>query len=253
MTLRALANFSIFSLFSLKNWRTSFHPSASEKAPESTFPTVFKFKAINLFTSASCVEERVEIVGNGCTLGLKCYPSSLRSNLRLSGPRIHGQTGLARSNTGSDTCIQYVLPDQGLKGAGSWSRMTHHLDKARPTAASHPRGPGKIPLGDEALPVGCHTETIVWTVFGHRLWRLCSAPQEIPYTISLLASFSMIKVNDNPTPFSLKSNVPINWSTELPVEMAPIYSGEISASDDDPTTTEYLRIRSRFYGQFFDR
>ena len=46
-------------------------------------------------------------------------PSSLRANLRLAGPGIHGQTGLARSNTSSDTCVQYALPDQGPKGAGS--------------------------------------------------------------------------------------------------------------------------------------
>ena len=49
----------------------------------------------SFFTSASCVEERVGIVGNGCTLGPKSYPSSLRPNLRLAGPGIHGQTGLA--------------------------------------------------------------------------------------------------------------------------------------------------------------
>ena len=67
--------------------------------------------------------------------------------------------------------------------------MAHHLGRARLTAASPPRGPGKTPLGDEALPVGCHTETIVWTVLGHRLRRLCSVPQEIPYTNSHLASF----------------------------------------------------------------
>ena len=45
------------------------------------------------------------------------------------------------------------------------------------------------PLGDEGLPVGCHTETTVWTVFGYRLRRPCSVPQEIPYTNSLFASF----------------------------------------------------------------
>ena len=44
--------------------------------------------------------------------GTETYPSSLRPNLRLGGPGIHGQTGRARSNTGSDTCVQYLLPDQ---------------------------------------------------------------------------------------------------------------------------------------------
>ena len=182
--LRALANFSIFSFCSLWSWRTSFHRSAPGEAPKSTFPTVFKFASINLFTSASCVEERVGIVGNRCTLGPKTYPSSLRPNLRLAGPGILGQTGLARSNTCSDTCVQYALRYQGAEGAGSWSRMAHHLSRARLTSASPPRGSGKTPLSDEALPVRFHTETIVWTVLGHRLQRLCSVPQEILYTSS---------------------------------------------------------------------
>ena len=139
-------------------------------------------------TSASCVEELVGIVGNGCTLGPKSYLSSLKPNLRLAGPGIHGQTGLARSDTGSDTCVQYALSDQCPEGAGSWSRMAHHLGRARLRSALPPRGPGK-PLGDEALPEGCHTRTIVRTVLRHRLRRLCSAPQEIPYTSLFWASF----------------------------------------------------------------
>ena len=147
MTLRALANFSIFSLCSLRSWKTSFHPAAPKKAPESTFPTVFKFESIKLFTSALCVEEQVGTVGIGCTFEPKSYAGSLRPNLRLASPEIHGQTGLTWSNTGSDTCVQYALPDQGPEGAGSWSRMTHHLGGARLTAASPPRGPGKTLLG----------------------------------------------------------------------------------------------------------
>ena len=43
MTLRTLASFSIFSLCSLRNWRTSLHPWASEKAHDSLFPE-FKFE-----------------------------------------------------------------------------------------------------------------------------------------------------------------------------------------------------------------
>ena len=148
ITLRALANFSISSFCSFRSWRTSSHPSAPGEAPKSTFPTIFSFFSINLFTSASSVEERVEIVGNGCTLGPKSYPSSLRSDLRLAGPGIHGHTGLARGNRGSDTCVQYALPDQGPEGADFWSRMAHHLGGARLTATSPPRGPGKTPLGD---------------------------------------------------------------------------------------------------------
>ena len=117
----------------------------------------------------------------------KSYPSSLRPNLRLAVPRIYGLTGLTRSNTGSDTCVQYVLPDQGPEVAGSWSRMTHHLGRARLTSASPPRGPWKTPLGYDALQVGCHTEKIVWTVLGHRLPRFCSVPQEIHSFSSLIS------------------------------------------------------------------
>ena len=65
------------------------------------------------------VAESPGLVENGCTLGLKSYPSSLKRKLRLTGPEIHGQTGLARSNIGSDPCVQYSLPDQGPEGAGS--------------------------------------------------------------------------------------------------------------------------------------
>ena len=78
--------FFIFSFCSLRNWRTSFHPSAPGEESKSTFPTVLSNKSINLFTSASSVEGRVGIVGNGCTLGPKSYHSSLRPNLRLAGP-----------------------------------------------------------------------------------------------------------------------------------------------------------------------
>ena len=67
--------------------------------------------------------------------------------------------------------------------------MAHHLGRARLTSTSPPHGPGKTLLGDEALPVGCNMETIVRTVLGHRLQRLCSVPQEIPYINSLLALF----------------------------------------------------------------
>ena len=116
-------------------------------------------------------------------------PSFLRPNLRLAGPGIHGQTKLARSNTGSDTFVQYALPDQGPEGTSSWSRMAHHFGRARLILASSSRGPGKTPLSDEALPVAYHTETIVWTILGHRLRRLCSVPQEIPYTSSFWAAF----------------------------------------------------------------
>ena len=115
MTLRALANFSIFSLCFLWSWGTFFHLTAPGEAPKSTFPTVLSIKSINLFTSASCVEERVGIVENWCTFGLKSYPSSLRTKLRLAGPGIHGQTGLVRSNTGSNTCVRYALSDQGIE------------------------------------------------------------------------------------------------------------------------------------------
>ena len=97
----------------------SFHPSAPEEVSKSDFLTFFTLRSINSFTSESYVEERVGIVDNGCTLGPKSHPSSLRPSLRLAGPGIHGQTRVARSNTGSDTCVQYALPDRGPEGAGS--------------------------------------------------------------------------------------------------------------------------------------
>ena len=174
MTLRALANFSIFSFCFFRCWRMSFHPSAPGEVPQSTFPTVFNFKSIDLFIST--------------------YSSSLRPTLRLAGPGIHRQTGLARSNTGSDICVQYALPDQGPKRSGSWYHMAHHVGRARLTSASPPRGPGETPLSYEALSVGYHTETIVWTFLGYRLRRFCSVPQEIPYTSSFLAAFKRYPV-----------------------------------------------------------
>ena len=97
---------------------TFFYSSASDEAPKSDFATVILFKSIKNSTSASCAEERVGTAGNRCTLGPKSYPSSLRPNLHLAGPGIHGQAGLARSNTGSDSCAQYALPDQGPEAAG---------------------------------------------------------------------------------------------------------------------------------------
>ena len=80
---------------------------------------LFVFLSINSFISASCVEERVGIVGNGYTLRPQSYPSSLRPNLRLAGPGMHGRIELARGNTDSDVCVQYALPDQGPEGASS--------------------------------------------------------------------------------------------------------------------------------------
>ena len=138
MTLRALAKFSSFLLCSLRSWRTSFHPKSH---PSPLSPQLLILNPYIFVTSASCVEERVGIVRNGCTLGPESYSSSLKPNLRLAGPGIHGRTWLARTNTSCDTCVQYALPDQGPVGAGSWSRMTHHLGRARLTSASPPRGP----------------------------------------------------------------------------------------------------------------
>ena len=95
------------------------HPPAPEGASIFSFPHLFFKLSMNCFTNASCVEERVGVVRNVCTLGPKSYPSSLRPNLPLAGPGIHEETGIARSNTGSNTCVQYALPDQGPEGAGS--------------------------------------------------------------------------------------------------------------------------------------
>ena len=66
--------------------------------------------------------------------------------------------------------------------------MAHHLGGARLTSASDLLWPGKTPLSDGALSVGCQTETIVWTVLGHSLRSLCSVPQEVPYTTSRFSS-----------------------------------------------------------------
>ena len=124
--------------------------------------------------------EAGRIVGNGHTLGPKSYPISLRLNIRSAGPEIHGQTGLARSNSGSDTCVRYALLDQVPEGAGSRSHMAHRLGRARLTSASPPRGPRKTPLGDEVLPMGCHKETTVWTVLGHRPRRFHTPIRSFP-------------------------------------------------------------------------
>ena len=124
----AVPSFSIFSLCCFRRWRRTLHPPAPKGASISLFPLLFVKLSINRFTSASCVERRVGVVRNGCTLGPKSYPSSRRPNLRLADSRIHGQIGLAWSNTGSDTCVQYALLDQSPEGTGSWSRMERSFE-----------------------------------------------------------------------------------------------------------------------------
>ena len=62
-----------------------------------------------------------------------------------------------------------------------WARTAprstiHYLGRARHSPASPPRGPWEAPLGDEALPVRCHTETISWTVFGQTAEDLQCSP-----------------------------------------------------------------------------
>ena len=109
------ASFPLLEVFMAFYGCWAFHPQHLSDLICTVCNMARVFKSINFFTSALCVEERVGIVGNGCTLGPKSYPSSLRPNLRLAGPGIHGQTGLARSNTGSDTCVQYALPDPFTK------------------------------------------------------------------------------------------------------------------------------------------
>ena len=163
----------------------SFNPPSPERVSPSFFPLFFCFTFISKFTSALCVEQRVGIVGNGYTLGPQPYPSSLRPSIRLAGPGKHGQTGLARSNTGSDTCVQYALPDQGPEGAGSRSRMAHHLGRAKLTLVSPHYISGKTPFGDGALPVGRHTGATDWAVLSRRLRRFCSVlPGDSIYKIN---------------------------------------------------------------------
>ena len=181
------------SSFSLRSWRTSFHPSALGWTQVHS-PHRFQLW-IHKFVHQRIVRLYARSVGADRNSWERVYPrpksysSSLRPNLRLAGPGIHGQIRLAWSNTGSDTCVQYALPDQGPEGACSWSHMAHHLGWGRLTLASPPRGPGKTPLGDEALSMGFHTETIVWTVLDHRLRRVCSVPQEILYTSLFWAAY----------------------------------------------------------------
>ena len=141
--LRAIPNFSIFCLCSFRSSRTFFNPSSLEKAGHTVLPKdLFSDIFLNRFTSAPHVEERVKIVENECTLGPQSYPSSLRPNLRLSGPGIPCRTGHAQGNTNSVVCIQYELFDQDLQGAGPWSRVAYHLGRAELTSTS-PHTSGK--------------------------------------------------------------------------------------------------------------
>ena len=130
--LRALANLSIFSVCSFRSCRTFFHPSALEKAISSLFPKTSFFVSIDNFTSASCVEERVGIFGNGFTLRPKSYPSSLRPNVYLAGPGIQGQTGLIRSNTGSDNTHYLIKVPKWLAPDPAWHTTSAELGSHQP-------------------------------------------------------------------------------------------------------------------------
>ena len=129
--------------------------------------------SINHFISASCVKQRVRIVGNGCTLRSRSYLNSLRSKHHLACPERHGRTGLARGNTDSDKCVQYPLSDQGPEGAGSLPRMAHNLGRSRLSSASPLLESGKT--------------------FGLILVADCGgfavSSQELPFICSLLSSF----------------------------------------------------------------
>ena len=131
ITLRCKPSLSIFSLCSFRSWWMSFNPSSPERVSHSLFPFFSFWESINIFTSASCVEERVGIVGNGYTLGPQFCPSSLRPNLRLTGPRIHGWTGLARGNTTSDFCAELSSNQPRLL----MGREGHHSERGTPSRA----------------------------------------------------------------------------------------------------------------------
>ena len=65
----------------------SFHPSDPRGATEPSFSLILFLPfslviSVTQCTSASCAEERVGIVGNGCTLGTKSHPSSLTQSRR---------------------------------------------------------------------------------------------------------------------------------------------------------------------------
>ena len=104
ITLRAKPNMFIFSTLHLSGAGGCLSiPNLPKESHTLYSPYIFFF--INNFTGVSCVEKRVRIVGNGYTPRPQSYPSSLRPNLCLTGPGIHGPTGLARGNTDSDVCV----------------------------------------------------------------------------------------------------------------------------------------------------
>ena len=149
-------------------------------AADSLFPKDFFWLSIHYFTSASCVDEQVGILGNGCTLGPQSYPAFPRPNLLAASPGIHWRIRLAHGNADSDVCVQYALPDQDPEGAGSWFRIAHSLGRDKLTSASPFHGSGKAPLGGGALPVECHTEAISWADLSRRLrWFYNVPPGEL--------------------------------------------------------------------------
>ena len=93
--------------------------------------------------------------------------------------------------------------------------MTHHLGGPKLTAASPTRGPGKTPLGDVALPVGCHTETIVWTVLSHRLRRLYSVLQEIPYTLFALSLIQERDYRSTGPPLTFEGHISQSYGADI--------------------------------------
>ena len=165
----------------------SFHPSAPRGAFLHVFFLPFPFFllflfSINCYTSASCVRERVDIVENGCTLGPPSYPSSLGPNHRLSGPG--KRTDRTRS---SQRRLRHLGPIHTTRSRSrrGWlliPHANHHLGRARLTSASPPPGSERTPLGGGALPVGCHTGTIVWTELCRRLRGLPRRYLSLPHT-----------------------------------------------------------------------
>ena len=96
ITSRAKPSSSTFLLCFFRSWRISFNLPKESRSLHFPcfFACFFVFLSMNSFTSASCVEKRVGIVGNGYTLGPLTYLSSLRSNLDLAGSGIHGRRNL---------------------------------------------------------------------------------------------------------------------------------------------------------------
>ena len=171
--LRALANFSIFSFCSLRSWRMSLQPTPPKETLDFLFLKVLSWISMNNFTSASCVEKLVGIVGNGYTLAPQSYSSSLRSNLCLADPGIQGRAGLFGATQTPMSVFNTHFLIEVPKGVAPYIAL--HTTSAE-LSSHQPRFlmGRKDTTRWRTLPVGYHTGAISWTVLSRRLQRFCS-------------------------------------------------------------------------------